>query len=208
MIVGGIGAAWVEAAGRVTAGVYRNMTATALDKFLSRHSRISRNTAQWPKGIELEVSGYLCSEAPPADLVSSVRAIVFKDDRMLVIRYLDGIYILPGGRVEDGETHVETLQRELLEEAGAEIRVVVQFGLIHLKDTTPMPKGHPCPYPDFLWPIYVASFVTSRPEARVEDGYELSPEFMPLQEVRGLALDGHDRVFLEEAVRIAADIAC
>jgi hypothetical protein len=31
---------------------------------------------------------------------------------------------------------------------------------------------------------------------------------MPLQEVRGLALDGHDRVFLEEAVRIAAEIAC
>jgi 8-oxo-dGTP pyrophosphatase MutT (NUDIX family) len=184
------------------------MTATDLDNFLSRHSRISRNTAQWRKGIELEITGYLCSEAPPADLVSSVRAIVFKEDRVLVMRNLDGIYILPGGRVEDGETHRETLQRELLEEAGAEIRAIVQFGLIHLKHTTPKPKGHPYPYPDFLWPVYLASFVKSRPEARVEDGYDISSEFMPLQDVRGLALDDHDRVFLEEAVRIAADMAC
>ena len=184
------------------------MTATDLAEFLSRHSRISRNTAQWPKGIELEVSGYLCSEAPPANLVSSVRAIVFKEDRVLVMRNMDGVYILPGGRVEDGETHVETLQRELLEEAGAEIRAIVQFGLIHLRHTTPKPKDHPYPYPDFLWPVYVASFVRSRPEARVEDGYGISSEFMPLQKVRGLALDGFEGTFLEEAVRIAADMAC
>ena len=181
-------------------GALPHMTLTDLDKFLSRHKRVSQNTAKWRGGIELQVTGYVCSEAAPASLVSSVRAIVFKEDRVLVTRNLDGTHILPGGRVEEGETHDETLHRELLEEAAVEIKVMAQIGLVDLKHVTPKPKGYPYLYPDFLWPVYIASFVRQGPEAEADDDYEIASEFLPLQEVRRLALDQHAKAFLEAAV--------
>ena len=173
---------------------------TDLDQILSRHQRVSQATAEWRGGVELEYSGYLCSETPRADLVSSVRAIVFREDLVLVMRNLDGISIVPGGRVEEGETHEETLHRELLEEAGVEIKMMDQIGLVHLRHTTPKPENYPYPYPDFLWPVYVASFVRPRPDAKVDDGFEIASEFLPLQEVRGLGLDDFEKAFLAAAV--------
>ena len=171
-----------------------------LGRFLSRHKRVSQDTAKWRDGIELEISGYICSETPPADLVSSVRAIVFKADDVLVMRNLDGTYILPGGRVEEGETFDETLRRELLEEAGVEIKVLPQIGLVHLRHTTPKPKGYSYPYPDFLWPVFVASVVGLKPDARVDDGYDIASQFLPLQEVRASDLENFESAFLEAAV--------
>jgi hypothetical protein len=56
-----------------------------LEQFLSRHRRVSRNAMKWGGGIELEVSGYLSSEAPPTKLVSSIRAIVLSENRALVM---------------------------------------------------------------------------------------------------------------------------
>ena len=173
---------------------------TDLDQFLSRHKRVSQNTAKWGNDIELEVSDYLCSEAPPPDLVSSVRAIVFKEDRVLVMRNLDGTHIVPGGRVEEGESFEETLRRELIEEAGMEVRVGGQIGLVHLRHTTPRPENYPFPYPDFLWPVYVASVVGLRPDAKVDDDYEIGSQLLPLQEVRSLGLEDYEKAFLEAAV--------
>ena len=178
------------------------MVSTNLDRFLSRQKRVLQETAKWRGGIELELSGYLCSETPPADLVSSVRAIVFKEDQVLVMRNLDSTNIFPGGRVEEAETFEETLRRELLEEAGVEIKVGLQVGLVHLRHTTPKPKGYPYLYPDFLWPVYVASFVRERPDAKVDDDYEIASRFLPLPEVRGLALEDHEKAFLEAAVEV------
>ena len=148
----------------------------------------------------MELSGYLCSETPPVDFVSSVRAVVFKEGSVLVMRNLDGPHILPGGRVEKGETLEETLHRELLEEAGVEIEVMAQIGVVHFRHTTPKPKDYPYPYPDFLWPVHVASFVDDRPDAKVQDDYEISSRFLPLGEVREMKLGEHERAFLEVAV--------
>ena len=86
------------------------MASTGLDRFLAGQKRLSQGDAKWRNGIELEVTGYLCSEPPPADLVSSVRAIVFKEGRVVAMRNLDGTHIVPGGRVEEDETFEETLR--------------------------------------------------------------------------------------------------
>ena len=148
----------------------------------------------------MEIAGYLCSETPPAHLVSSVRAVVFQEGHVLVMRNLDNTHIIPGGRVEEGETFEETLRRELLEEAGVEIEVMGQVGLVHLKHTTPKPKDHPYPYPDFLWPVYVASVVGERPEAKVDDDYEIASWFLPLSKTRRLTLEDYEKAFLEAAM--------
>ena len=71
---------------------------------------------------------------------------------------------------------------------------------VHLRHTTPKPKGYPYLYPDFLWPVYVGSVVGLRPDAKVDDGYEIASQFLPLLEVRRLAPEDHQKAFLEAAV--------
>lgn len=65
------------------------------------------------------ITCYLSDEPLPMKYVSSVRAIVFRNLSVLVIKEPDGrMNIVPGGQVEKGETMAETLQRELLEKTG------------------------------------------------------------------------------------------
>ena len=55
-------------------------------------------------------------------VVRKVRALVInnKTKQMLLVHYA-GLYMLPGGSIDNGETEVEALRRELLEEAGIEV---------------------------------------------------------------------------------------
>lgn len=56
-------------------------------------------------------------------VVKKVRAVVINKhtQKALLVRYA-GLYMLPGGSIDDGETEIEALRRELLEEAGIDIR--------------------------------------------------------------------------------------
>ena len=178
------------------------VASSPLTKFLARQRLVSTSTAQWRRGIELRISCYLSDEAPPTDLVPSVRAIVFREDSLLVMKNLDGMGILPGGRVEKGETHDEALRRELLEEAGVEVAIMGRIGFMHLKHTSPKPDGYPFLYPDFIWLIWAASFVEFKPDLMVDGGYEVSSRFVPLQEIDELKLDGHEPAFLAAALAL------
>ncbi len=55
-----------------------------------------------------------------------IAACILKDDKILMVRHKKGekkYWLLPGGRMEFGETMVETLKREMIEETGLEISV-------------------------------------------------------------------------------------
>lgn len=176
------------------------MESSPFVRFLARQKHIYTDSAQWPGGITLDVHGYLSAESPPAELVSSVRAIVLREDSVLIMTNLDGDYILPGGRVEKGETFEEALRRELLEEAGVEFTLMGRIGFMHLRHTSPKPENYPYLYPDFIWPIWAASFAGFRPQALVDDGYDVSFRFVPLSQVDELRLDDHERAFLAAAL--------
>ena len=55
-------------------------------------------------------------------VVKKVRGLVInnKTKQMLLVHYA-GLYMLPGGSIDNGETEIEALRRELLEESGIEI---------------------------------------------------------------------------------------
>ena len=80
---------------------------------------------------------------------NAVRAFIIRDDAVLLQHkmYENGThrYVLPGGSPELGETLIEALQRECLEEIGSEVDVIE---LMHLadffkpRDTIPPTKRH------------------------------------------------------------------
>ena len=59
-----------------------------------------------------------------------VSAIVINDNKLLIDKYTDDSYCLPGGYVEIGETSNEAVIRELKEETGLDFDVVRFAGVI------------------------------------------------------------------------------
>ena len=64
---------------------------------------------------------------------TNIRGIVLKDGKLAMQRDKDGVYKIPGGGMEMGESHIETLERELREEVGL---VVITDSLIELGEIT------------------------------------------------------------------------
>lgn len=80
-----------------------------------------------------QVEEQLCERARAAGITDFVVGIaVFREDRLLVVRrvpddYFGGMYELPGGGVESGETLTECVVRELFEETGLHVRRIERF---------------------------------------------------------------------------------
>src|SRR5215510_12129193 len=126
-----------------------------LAAFLGGLVPAATETDQWGE-LAFQVSGYLTETPPPLDYVTSVRAIVRQGENALVITSPDREHILPGGRREPGESLIETLRREALEEAGWSLRSLRLLGFKHFHHLTPKPDGYVYPYPDFLQVVYTA----------------------------------------------------
>ena len=73
--------------------------------------------------------------APPAQLIRpqlAVSAAIFRDDKVLLVRRANspgkGLYSLPGGRVEFGESLMTALHREVEEETALTIEIIELAG--------------------------------------------------------------------------------
>lgn len=84
----------------------------------------------------------MASVATPAERPQlAVSASIFRDGRILLVRRArqpaKGVYTLPGGRVEFGETLSEAVQREVREETALAIDVI---GLAGWREVVPNPS--------------------------------------------------------------------
>ena len=70
------------------------------------------------------------TEAPPTkEKVSAVFLVAFQVGKLLSIQNERG-WDIPGGHIEGDEEPFEALQREVLEEAGAEVRSAVPYAIL------------------------------------------------------------------------------
>lgn len=56
----------------------------------------------------------------------AVRAIIMEDNKLLMIHTNKGDYKFPGGGVNQGETHLEAVKREVMEESGFIVESVLE----------------------------------------------------------------------------------
>ena len=100
---------------------------------------------------------YLAEQQPPLPYVASSRAVLVDGDDVLVVRGPGGNHVMPGGRLEAGESTEDALRRELLEETGWTIARLQLIGFRHFHHLTPEPPGWTYPYPDFLQVVYACA---------------------------------------------------
>lgn len=171
---------------------------TELATYLVAQTFLAEETAVWGNGrFPLEIAYYQTRILPPLEYVSSARAVLFHNNSVMVVRGIhDSYHVVPGGRREAGETILQTLHREVLEETGWTIVNPRLFVCTHFRHLSPKPVDYPYPHPDFLQLIFVAQAGEYIPNAKTEGEYELETGFRTIAEAQALPLPVSQRALL------------
>lgn len=169
-----------------------------LDAFPEGLQPIARANADWGE-CRLTMSAFLHGDFPPDEAISSVRAVLIRDGEVAVVHNPGGQSPLPGGRRDVGESILETLHRELMEETGCIIDEPRLLGFIHFRHLTPCPEGYRYPYPDFFQVVYAARVLEVRDVAEADD-WEERVEFVPHEELASRPFDPTHAAFLAPAM--------
>lgn len=152
--------------------------------------------------LRLRVSAYLDGECPPMRYITSARAVVMRDEQVLVAEDRDGQrHILPGGRLEAGELPDVALRREIAEETGWQVGDIQPLGFVQYRHLTPKPPDYRYPYPSFVQVVYRTEGDAFDAGVIIADDYVVGAAFRPASEVRLLPLSPVDRLFLHAALR-------
>ncbi|MYJ74406.1 MAG: NUDIX hydrolase [Gammaproteobacteria bacterium] len=144
------------------------------------------------------VDTYLAPLAAPNALVTSVRCVLRSGNRVMVMENAEGRrHVLPGGRIEPGESFFGALRREIREEteyalAGAEL-----LGACVFTHTTPRPDNYQYPYPTMIHLIYRAEAGEADPGGMDHQGFEVSCEFVSRDELERIVLTAGERALVE-----------
>ena len=170
---------------------------TELASFLARHPSFGGWREEW-LGVPLEFRTCLADELPPRAYVGSVRALVLRDDEVLLVHSSPPILSV-GGRCKPGETIVETLLREVGEETGWRVTPLAVLGFVHARHLDEQRPDWGRPAPDFVDPLFVVSAVKYDPA--LLGLHETRCEFVSLSAVERLGIEEINQTFLREALR-------
>ena len=86
---------------------------------------------------------------PPLDLIANVNLVPCVGNDWVLLQHKNGDWDIPGGTLEPGETYMETLKRELIEEAGAELHSFKLLGAWHCVSMAEKSYRPQMPFPEF-----------------------------------------------------------
>lgn len=173
-----------------------------LGDYLERFPPFSEEETTWPWGGALPLlrrAGF-ADETPPQELLSSARAVVLRGREVLTIRAPDGHSVLPGGRIEDGETPEEAVAREVVEESGWLIETSEVLGYLHFHHLGPRPDDYPYLYPDFLQVVYLGRPYGFDEGRREHDEWVEWSGFLDIEIVQPRLSKETERRFLDTAL--------
>ncbi len=172
-----------------------------VELFLGPFSPLASEEAIWGEQMRLHLAVYLSHESPPLPYITSVRAVVLRDGAVLVQEDRGSRHILPGGRRERDESLEATLRREVAEETGWSLGPLTPLGFTHLLHLDSKQPGYAYPHPHFFHRVYVSEALAYAPEDKVDDGYEMGSEFVPITDIDHHSLTPIERVYLVAALR-------
>lgn len=124
---------------------------------------------------------------------TAVRAIIIEEEKILMVRSNLGYYKLPGGGVEEGESHAGALAREVAEETGyLDCSVGNLLGVI-----TEQRPDNSAPNACFQMESlhYICKLITKQKTAQALIGYELEEGYMPAWISIEAAIDANSSIY-------------
>lgn len=126
-----------------------------------------------------ELIGVLTIDKKDAKTIQreAVRAVIFREGQMLLIHSNKGDYKLPGGGVEENESHAEGLLREIAEETGYSSCVVKdKIGVVIERRKDEYEQNA---YFEMTSHYYLCEITNNDKVAQQLDNYEAIQEFTP-----------------------------
>lgn len=117
---------------------------------------------QWGnEGVDWEL--YESANIPSIQGCTAAYCVALDADNRVVLVQENRGWGLPGGHVEDGESIVQTLERECLEEAGLIVKQPILFAYRKIIATEPV--THPTPGKAYPFPISYIAYYWARRDA-------------------------------------------
>lgn len=116
-------------------------------------------------GVELQaLAGLFAAESGYATPKVDVRAAVFRDERILLVKERsDGLWTVPGGWADVGDSPRAAVEREVVEESGFEVRAV-KLAAVYDRNR----HGH-TPHLFHIWKLFfVCEIIGGSPRPSVE----------------------------------------
>ena len=145
---------WLEIAKRLKNISQAGKTFAKNDYELERHLEIERIAAEiFARHTELtanECLGILQQDAGYPTPKVDCRGVVFKDDKILMVREIaDNGWTLPGGWCDSGSTPSANVAREVWEESGYVVKPVKLLAVFDRDN-----QGHSPPYPFSIYKLF------------------------------------------------------
>jgi len=90
-----------------------------MDDFEQKYPHLF-NEVLWEWG-PIRARFVLLDQLPPENKISNINLVSRVGNEWLLLQHENGNWDIAGGTLEPGETYMQALKREMLEEAGAEI---------------------------------------------------------------------------------------